>query len=140
MMGPYTVFAIGSGYAFSHAYDNIAVILSISTASVFIGAWSGAIIAFLFGRHLCRKRVRDYSQKNRILRAIDATLETQGLKLIILLRLSLLVPFNFSNYFFGGSAVKAFDFILGTIGLLPMVIFFSYVGTTMKNIEEVASG
>jgi uncharacterized membrane protein YdjX (TVP38/TMEM64 family) len=56
------------------------------------------------------------------------------------MRLSLLVPFNFSNYVFGSSAVKAFDFIIGTIGLLPMVIFFSYVGTTMNNIQEVASG
>jgi uncharacterized membrane protein YdjX (TVP38/TMEM64 family) len=76
MMGPYTLFAIGSGYAFSHAYDNIAVILSVSTTAVFIGAWLGAIIAFLFGRHLCRKRVHEYAQKNRVLKAIDATMET----------------------------------------------------------------
>lgn len=61
LMGPYTVFAVGSGYAFSHVYDNIAIALSISTAAVFIGAWTGAIIAFFLGRFLCRSRVKSYS-------------------------------------------------------------------------------
>lgn len=54
--------------------------------------------------------------------------------MIILMRLSLLVPFNLSNYVFGGSAVKVFDFVMGTMGLLPMVLFFVYIGTTMSNI------
>jgi len=60
-MGPYTIFAVGSGYAFSRVYDNIAVALSISTAAVFIGAWIGAIIAFFLGRFLCRSQVKSYS-------------------------------------------------------------------------------
>jgi len=56
------------------------------------------------------------------------------------MRLSLLVPFNMSNYVFGASAVKVFDFIIGTFGLVPLVLFFVYIGTTMSNIEEVVSG
>jgi uncharacterized membrane protein YdjX (TVP38/TMEM64 family) len=74
------------------------------------------------------------------LRAIDSTMETQGLKLIILMRLSLLVPFNLSNYVFGISAVKYEDFALGTLGLFPIVLFFVYIGTTMSNIHDAISG
>lgn len=74
-MGPYTIFAIGAGYAFSHAYENIYVVLSVGTASVFIGAWTGAIIAFFLGRYLCRDYVRAYTEKHLILKAIDSTME-----------------------------------------------------------------
>ena len=59
-MGPYTVFALGSGYAFSRVYDNIVIALSISTAAVFIGAWIGAIISFLIARFLLRNKVKLY--------------------------------------------------------------------------------
>lgn len=52
----------------------------------------------------------------------------------------MLVPFNVSNYVFGASAVRAWDFGVGTLALLPLVLFFVYVGTTMSNIEEVVSG
>lgn len=72
--------------------------------------------------------------KKPLLRAIDSTMETRGLKLIILMRLSLLVPFNFSNYVLGISAVKYRDFMIGTLGLFPIVLFFVYIGTTMSNI------
>jgi len=56
------------------------------------------------------------------------------------MRLSLIVPYNISNYILGGSAVKSFDFIMGTAALLPMVIFFVYIGTTLSSIEASVSG
>jgi hypothetical protein len=120
-MGPYSVFALGSGYAFSHAFDHIAKVLAVGTACVFIGAWCGANIAFVLGRFCCRKRVLKFAEKKPILRAIDKVVLKEGLKLIILMRMSLLIPFNFSNYIFGCSAIKYWQFALGTLGVLPLV-------------------
>lgn len=65
---------------------------------------------------------------------------TQGLKLVFLLRLSLLVPYNLSNYAFGGMNLKLGNFILGTFGLIPMALFYVYVGTTVSDIQEAVSG
>jgi uncharacterized membrane protein YdjX (TVP38/TMEM64 family) len=73
---PYTLIAIGSGYAFSHSYDNFAVTLSVGATSVFIGAWVGAIISFLIARFLLRNKVKLYLKKYALLRAIDKTMET----------------------------------------------------------------
>lgn len=134
IMGPYSMFGVGTGYAFTRSYDSMVVVLTVGTVSVFLGALLGGIIAFVFGRYLCRSKIKKISKKNKILNAIDSTMETQGLKLVFLLRLSLLVPFNFSNYAFGGTAIKIGHFILGTLGLLPMALFWVYIGTTASNI------
>jgi len=50
------------------------------------------------------------------------------------------VPFNLSNYVLGGTAVKPGHFFLGTLALLPMCLFFVYLGTTASNIQDVVSG
>lgn len=139
-MGSYSMVSVSYGYVLQRAHSSILISLAIGTSSVFLGAWLGAIIAFPIGRYICRDQVRAYSMKNPILKAIDSTMETQGLKLILLIRLSLLVPFNLSNYVLGISAVKYVDFIIGTLGLFPIVLFFVYIGTTMSNIHEAVSG
>lgn len=106
VMGPYSLFGIATGYTLKKSYENTALELAIGTLAVFSGAWIGAVVAFFFGRYLCRKAVKGCTEKNRVLKAIDATMENNGAKLIFVMRLSMLVPFNFSNYVFGGSAVK----------------------------------
>lgn len=65
---------------------------------------------------------------------------TRGFKLMFLMRLSVLIPFNFSNYVLGGTAVKISDFVLGTTGIFPLVIFFVYVGSTMSNLQDFLDG
>ena len=56
-----------------------------------------------------------------------------------MMRLSLLVPFNLSNYVLGATSVRIRDFVIGTLGLLPLVAFFVYIGTTVSDIEQVVS-
>lgn len=73
---PYTLLAVGTGYAFTHVYERQTVVLSVGTACVFIGAWSGASIAFLLGRYIFRSKVKSVSDKRPLLRAIDKTMET----------------------------------------------------------------
>lgn len=140
VMGPYSVFAVGAGYTLKRAFDNVGVVLAVGTAAVFTGALVGGIIAFIFGKYLCRPQVFKYSQRNKILRALDTVMATQGLKLVFLLRLSLLVPYNLSNYAFGGMNLQLGHFILGTFGLIPMALFYVYVGTTVSDIQEAVSG
>jgi len=40
----------------------------------------------------------------------------------------------------GASSVSFNKFAIGTLALLPIVIFWVYVGTTMSNIEDAING
>jgi uncharacterized membrane protein YdjX (TVP38/TMEM64 family) len=51
------------------------------------------------------------------------------------MRLSLVIPFNISNYVLGASSVNIFHFVVGTLGVMPLVLFFVFLGTTMSDIE-----
>ena len=63
-----------------------------------VGATIGSILAFLLGRFVLREQAQGLFNKFKILKAVDRAIETQGLKLVLLLRLSPVVPFSVFNY------------------------------------------
>lgn len=140
LMIPYTLLAVGSGYALSQAFDSQLLVVFVGTLAVFTGAWIGAMIAFVTARYILHQQVKDYSKRRPLLKAVDLILKSQGLKIIILLRLSMLVPFNISNFVFGASAVQLRHFAIGTLGMIPLVAFFVYLGTSVSDLHEVVSG
>ena len=65
----------------------------------------GASLAFLVSRHLVRGRVARLIANRPGLRAIDHAVAEEGWRVVALLRLSPLVPFNLQNYACGASSV-----------------------------------
>src|SRR5207253_7088641 len=58
---------------------------------------------------------------------------SSDLKLIFLLRLSPVIPFNLSNYFYGLTAVKFWPYVLASwIGMMPGTFLYVYIGTAGK--------
>lgn len=51
---PYSIIAVGAGWTFQQTFQNKAVAISVGTATVFMGAWLGALVAFVLGRYLVR--------------------------------------------------------------------------------------
>ena len=97
------------------------------------GATIGAALAFLCGRYLVRKRVEKSTKDNERFQAIDGAIEQQGWKIIGLLRLSPLIPFNLSNYFYGVTAIKFWPYFLATfVGMMPGTLLYAYLGAAGK--------
>ncbi len=97
------------------------------------GATIGASLAFLCGRYLVRKRVEEGTKDNEKFQAIDGAIEKQGWKIIGLLRLSPLIPFNLSNYFYGVTAIKFWPYFLATFfGMMPGTLLYAYLGAAGK--------
>jgi len=65
---------------------------------------------------------------------------SEGLKVTFLLRLTPLIPFNVFNYVMGLTKVTLLSFNLASFGMLPGTIVYVFIGTTVANIKDVASG
>lgn len=92
-------------------------------------ATTGAAFSFLIARYLARGAIEKRAQNNEKFSAIDAAIGEQGWKIVGLLRLSPIVPFNLSNYFFGLTKIKFWPYVLASwIGMLPGTVLFIYLG------------
>jgi len=94
----------------------------------------------LLGRYLFRSSAAKMAEKYRLIKAIDQVMEKEGLKFTFLLRLCPLIPFNAFNYLMGVTNVKFKSYALAGFGMIPGTIVYVFVGTTIGNIADAASG
>lgn len=99
------------------------------SALALTGALIGGTCAFLIARYLARDVVARRVAHNPTLSAIDRAVGEDGMKLVFLLRLSPAIPFVLSNYALGVTRVKLVDFMVGTIGLTPIVLAYAAFGS-----------
>jgi uncharacterized membrane protein YdjX (TVP38/TMEM64 family) len=121
---PGWILTVGAGFTFG---------LFIGTVAVSLGSTIGAALAFLVARFLARRKVEAMARRNEKFRAIDRAIGERGAKLIFLLRLSPLIPFNVSNYFYGITAVRFWPYVLASwLGMLPATVLYVYLGAVGK--------
>lgn len=96
---------------------------------VLVGATAGAGLAFLVSRYLLRERVRHMIAQRPTLAAVDRAVGEEGWRIVGLLRLSPLVPFNLQNYFFGVTPIAFWPYLLATFaGITPGALLYVYLG------------
>lgn len=93
------------------------------------GAIIGASLAFLVARYLLRKNIADMTATNPRFKAIDEAIGENGWKIVGLLRLSPLIPFNLSNYFYGITSIRFISYVaVSAIGMIPGTLLYAYLG------------
>lgn len=101
----------------------------------------GAQGAFEFGRWLARPWIRRKVANNRRMQVIEAALNEQAFVIIVLTRLSLIIPFNLLNYAYGATSVKATTHWMATaVGMLPAIALYVYLGTLARDLGQILSG
>jgi uncharacterized membrane protein YdjX (TVP38/TMEM64 family) len=101
----------------------------------------GAQCAFAFGRWAARPWIRSKVEENPRIQIIELALREQAFLIIVLTRLSLIVPFNLLNYAYGATSVNARTHLVATaVGMLPGVALFVYLGTLARNLSQILSG
>jgi uncharacterized membrane protein YdjX (TVP38/TMEM64 family) len=94
-----------------------------------IAATIGASIAFLIARYLARDKVRGFVEGRRRLHAVEQAVSEGGWKIIGLLRLSPLVPFNLQNYVLGVTSVSFWEYVAATfVCMIPGALVNIYIG------------
>ncbi|CAK6699521.1 hypothetical protein OGCDGJMD_02675 [Cyanobium usitatum str. Tous] len=110
---------------------------------VFVGACLGAEAAFLLGRTWLRNWARRRLAAVPKLLAIEQAVSREGLKLVLLTRLSPAFPFSLLNFAYGLSEVSLRDYSIGLIGILPGTILFCGLGALAGDVArfgDVLSG
>lgn len=100
----------------------------LASVIVFVGASLGAMAAFLLGRHWLRGWTRRRLQAFPKLLAIERAVSREGLKLVLLTRLSPAFPFSLLNLAYGLSEVSLRDYSIGLIAILPGTVLFCALG------------
>jgi len=94
----------------------------------FGGALLGSTVAFLLGRYVARRVIERKLATMPRFAAIDRAVSAQGRRIVFLLRLSPIVPFNFLNYALGVTSISIKDFAIASAGMLPGAVMYAYAG------------
>lgn len=128
---PGVLFTTGAGFVFGVVKGTLLVVL---------GTTAGAVLAFLIARHLFGQRASRYLLNHVRLQRAHSTLEKEGRRIVMLTRLVPFFPFKLSNYFFGLTPVKLWDFIVGSfIGVIPFSLHNVYLGAIAADITTLGS-
>src|SRR5713226_3937198 len=132
LLAPGAILTIGAGFAFG---------LWKGFVAVSAGSTLGAALAFLVARFMARDKVEAIAKGNEKFCNIDNAIGKQGAKLVFLLRLSPVIPFNLSNYFYGLTGVKFWPYVLASwVGMMPGTFLYVYIGTAGKAAVSAAAG
>lgn len=108
---------------------------------VSIGSTLGATAAFLVGRRLGRDWIQDRMGGHERLRGVDGAIAREGLKVVVLLRLSPLIPYNALNYALSLTGVGLRDFVIGSwMGMLPGTVLYVALGAGARSLAAAISG
>jgi uncharacterized membrane protein YdjX (TVP38/TMEM64 family) len=89
----------------------------------------GALFSFVVARFLIRDRLLRTFDRNSTIRDIDKAIAAEGWKIVALLRLSPLVPFNLQNYLIGATRIRFWPYVVSTfVGIIPGTVVFVYLG------------
>jgi uncharacterized membrane protein YdjX (TVP38/TMEM64 family) len=107
---------------------------------VFIAAVIGSSAAFLVSRHVARAAIERRLTGNARFAAIDRAVGAQGRKIVFLLRLSPVFPFNVLNYALGLTNVRFADYLAASFGMLPGTLLYVYYGKLAGDVAALAGG
>lgn len=106
---------------------------------VFLAATIGATLAFLIGRYAARNWIEHQIEGNNKFQAIETAIAKEGLKVVLLTRLSPIFPFNLLNYALGVTRVSLKDYVLGSVGMIPGTVLYVYIGSLAGDIARIGS-
>ena len=111
------------------------------TAGALFGFWKGLVIvsigstigagcAFLVSRYLARNFVKRKFLNNERFKSIDSGINEEGFKIVILARLSPVIPFFLLNYAFGITKIRFSHFLTASwMGMIPGTMVYVLMGS-----------
>lgn len=101
----------------------------------------GAQLAFWLGRTLLRARVHAGLVSRPKLGAVERAIGEESFRLVLLLRLTPLIPFNALNYLLGVTPIRFGPYALATfLGMLPGTALNCYTFASVRDLAPILAG
>lgn len=128
---PGSVLTVGAGAAFG---------LRKGFVLVSVGSTVGAWASFLVGRYLLRDWVSRRLEKVPAFAAVAGAVGQEGWKVVLLTRLSPVLPFNLLNYGYGLTTVGLGEYTLASwIGMMPGTLLYVSLGASAGEAARAGS-
>lgn len=101
---------------------------------------AGSTAAFLLGRTVLHDWAIRRTRESAHARAISKAVEHEGFKIVLLLRLSPLVPFNLLNYVLSLTNLRLGTYVAASaLGMLPGTALYVYLGSLAPTAAELSA-
>jgi uncharacterized membrane protein YdjX (TVP38/TMEM64 family) len=107
---------------------------------VLLGALLGSAAAFLIARYVARGPIERRIARTPRFAALDRAVGREGFKIVLLLRLSPLFPYNLLNYALGLTRVRFVDYVVASLGMLPGIFLYVYIGRVVGDVAALSAG
>ena len=114
-------------------------ILKYLHSIVHTGSTLGAISAFLLSRYLFRSCIMKLAANSKKFKVIETMIQRYGLSMLIICRLSPIMPFVIENYIFGITSIGIKHYLIGTLASLPGCIVYVILGSGIRTLQDIES-
>ena len=129
---PGSLITLAAGMVYGPLYG-LLVVSPVSTLA--------ATLAFVLSKRLGRARLEATLSRYPRLGALDQAIARDAFRVVLLLRLSPLVPFNALNYALGLTRVRLGTYALASlIGMLPGTLLYTTLGASLPDLAALMAG
>jgi len=128
---PVGLLTVASGFIFG---------LWVGTLISWFSSLIGASLAFLLGQKLFQSCIEELALNYPRFSSLNKAVSQNGWKIVFLVRLSPLLPFNILNYLLSLTNIKFFDYLSATcVGLFIPTLLWVYLGSVAKDLDQLIS-
>ncbi|MEO8205401.1 MAG: TVP38/TMEM64 family protein [Chthoniobacterales bacterium] len=129
---PGSFLTVGAGAVYGFWFGALLVTISNTV---------GAIINFMTSRYLARSFVARKLKQSRKMQTFEKALDARGWQIILLSRVSPIVPHSLVSYAAGLTRMSFWRFTLASwIGFIPISVAYSYVGAVLGRVARTTAG
>jgi uncharacterized membrane protein YdjX (TVP38/TMEM64 family) len=129
---PGIFFTTGAGYVFGIVAGSVYVV---------VGTTLGAAFAFLIARHMFGESARQFVTSRSKLSLVNDEMAKHDFKVVLLTRLIPLFPGKLSNYFFGLTRFRFWNYVAASgVGFIPFSVHNVYIGSLVSDLTAMGEG
>ncbi|CAM9126614.1 unnamed protein product [Scytosiphon promiscuus] len=137
---PQTVLFLAAGYSCASRLSNLFAAFFVALSISLFTFVLGASIAFLLARSILPPScTRKFFRHFAVLEGLDHALRHKGRRIIILLRINPMAPYNALNYGLGLSSCTFLAYLQGMVGAVPFTCIAVYAGMVISSVEDIDS-